>query len=296
MKDSVDPLGPHATDLKGTLSIGLQEALAALDRAVDGLTDEQFVACPLPTEDCIARIAMQILQDLDAHAVVSQGGHASFAHEERWRPGPKGAYLSPECGEPDLAQFRQWVVRVRQNAENLLELADEGALRSQRDSSQAWPGSSAGAYLTTIFHALSQVHRIWLLRGLLGALPAEHRQDGAASEEEGTDSARAVAELHYESVLKGNKALWRMTLIPAYQTQQRVPGSAPERWWSAARRMVDRRGATYRYLGEDTQFRTERNRRLLFERVRRGGSAHDQPVSIHLVLTQAGWRVKTVSY
>ena len=68
----------HAADLRGALSIGLQEALRSLEEALDGLTEAQFVAFPMVGEENIALMALRAIQNLDDLAVVAQGGAASF--------------------------------------------------------------------------------------------------------------------------------------------------------------------------------------------------------------------------
>lgn len=201
-----------------------------------------------------------------------------------------------ESGQQDLARFRETIAQVRRSAERLLASADESDLRERRAAWKDWPGSAVSAYLAAIFHALSQVQRIWLLRGLLGALPPRYDVSTERMEREGTDSARAVAELNYDAVVKGSEPLWRITLIPAYQAQRRVPGAIPQQWWEQARRICGNDNIAYRFLSEDTRFRSDHARRLLFERTDQDGIPQGEPVAIHLVLTEGGWRVKTVSY
>lgn len=285
---------PHAADLRGAIAIGLQEALRALEEALAGLTEAQFLAFPMAGEESIALIALRTLQDLDEHAVVTQGGRPTFPHLDEWAPGLLGG---PAAGGgtdealPSRERVLEWLAAVRASAEGLLGAASEEDLRGERTAEGSWPGSAASAYLAAIYHAMGQVHRIWLLRGLLratGKSPLEVEREATALN---TESARAVAELHYGAVVAGNLFVWRATLVRELRSPRRVVGLAPWTWWEAGRRLAA--GACYRY--QDEAEGDDGYRRLVFARTAAGGEAEGE-VSIHLSLTDEGWRVNAAEY
>jgi hypothetical protein len=290
----VSPL-PHAADLRGAIAIGLQEALRALEESLAELTEAQYRAFPMAGEESIALIALRTLQDIDEHAVVTQGGRATFPHLDEWAPGLLGG---PSAGDgagtepPSRERVLEWLAAVRASAESLLGAANEEDLRGERTAEGSWPGSAASAYLATIYHALSQVHRIWLLRGLLRATGKSRLEVEREASAPTTESARAVAELHYGAVVSGNLFVWRATLVRELRAPRRVAGLAPWTWWEAGRQRAEA-GSCYRFLAEaegDDEYR-----RLRFARSAAGNESEGE-VSIHLALTDEGWRVNAAEY
>jgi len=286
------PAPKHAADLRGALSIGLQEALRSLEEALDGLTEAQFVAFPMIGEESIALMALRAIQNLDDLAVVAQGGAPSFAHSDDW--GPAGLTDAADYVDdalfPTLDQVREWLAATRRSAEPLLEAATSDDLCQQRDPRGPWPGTASSAYLAAVFHAISQVQRIWLLRGLLRAPGRSRKEAALEASGAGTEPPRTVAELHYGAMAAGNLFLWRATLVRELRSPRRVPGLAPTSWWEAGRRAVAA-GAQYHYLGEGEHSATQRT--LLFSR---DGDAGPGTVAIQLVRTQEGWRVSAAEY
>jgi hypothetical protein len=284
----------HAADLRGAISIGLEESLRSLEESLADLSEAQFHAFPMLGEESIALIALRTLQDLDLHAVVAQGGAPSFPHAEDWAPGA----LSEAADYPQGARFpsRQqvlgWLQDVRRAAEALLAAATPEDLRSQRNAEGPWPGSASSAYLTAIYHCMAQVQRIWLLRGLLRATGKSRLEAAREAAAASTESARTVAELHYAALADGNLFVWRATLIRELRSPRRVPGLAPQSWWDAGRRSVAA-GAVYRFLREAPGDGT--GRLLTFARTS-GQNAEEAQVSIGLALTDEGWRVNAAEY
>ncbi|HUT19666.1 MAG TPA: hypothetical protein VM366_10930 [Anaerolineae bacterium] len=284
----------HAADLRGAISIGLQESLRALEEALADLSEAHFRAFPMIGEENIALIALRTLQDLDAHAVIAQGGAASFPHADNWVPG--GLSEAADYGEgaqfPSREQVLAWLGDVRRSAETLLASATDDDLTVQRNSESSWPGSASSAYLTTVFHAMAQVQRIWLLRGLLRTTGRSRMEVARETASTSTESPRAVAELHYGAVVDGNLFVWRATLIRELRSPRRVSVAAPQSWWVVGRRAVEK-GAAYSFCREESGDDTVR--RLAFT-CRRDAGATETSVSIQLTLTDEGWRVNAAEY
>ncbi|NLD71514.1 MAG: hypothetical protein GX649_02215 [Chloroflexi bacterium] len=287
----------HAADLRGAISIGLQEALRGLEEALADLTDAQFRAYPMAGEESIALIALRTLQDLDEHAVITQGGRPTFAHVADWAPGllSEAADHRDDGALPSRDQVLDWLAAVRASAERLLVAASEEDLHGERSAEGSWPGSAASAYLASIYHAIDQVHRIWLLRGLLRATGKSRLEVLREATTPSTESAQAVAELHYGAVASGNLFVWRATLIRELRSPRRVAGVAPWTWWEAGRRAAEA-GASYRFHREAEG--DDSSRRLLFARTggASGADGAEDTVSIHLALTDEGWRVNAAEY
>ena len=72
------------TDLKGAMTIGLDEAFTALEESIHDLDDEQVRAFAIPDRNNIAWIMMHTLQNLDMYANAFQTGDAALSHDERW--------------------------------------------------------------------------------------------------------------------------------------------------------------------------------------------------------------------
>lgn len=289
-------LAAHATDLRGAISIGLQEALSALERALGDLAEAQFQSFPMVGEENIALIAMRVLQDLDERAVVCQGGEPSFEHLERWLPGVAAEALGrPSLGRlPTRDEVLQHLATVRTNAERLLGAATAESLQLPCTRADLWPGTAAGAYMSAIYHAIRQIERIWLLRGLLratGKSTVEAEQEAASP---GPDAPRAVAELHYQALVDGNEPLWRTTLVARHRSPRRVNGSMPRVWWEAGRRRVTEGDVRYRFVRAEPA--ADGGARLLFEPVGPDGRRRGEPVRIHLSLSDEGWRVDDAAY
>ena len=169
----------HHTDLKGAIYIGLDEALTALEESVYDLNDEHIWAFPLPGENNIAWILMHSLQNLDEYADLAQGGEAVFAHEGRWdlwqcaddeRPVPGDAF-------PTQRECVDILAGVRAAAMERISAATRKDLRREFPD---WQNRTrADAYMRTIFHTMSHIRQIWLLRGVMGLtggklLPQQH--------------------------------------------------------------------------------------------------------------------------
>ncbi len=241
----------HAADLRGAISIGLEESLRSLEESLADLSEAQFHAFPMLGEESIALIALRTLQDLDLHAVVAQG-RALLPACRRLGAGcaQRGGRLSAGRAVSSRQQVLGWLQDVRRAAEALLVAATPEDLLSQRTAESPWPGSASSAYLTAIYHSMAQVQRIWLLRGLLRATGKSRLEAAREAAAASTESARTVAELHYAALAEGNLFVWRATLIRELRSPRRVPGLAPQSWWEAGRRAVAH-GAAYRFLREE---------------------------------------------
>ncbi len=284
----------HVADLRGAVSIGIQECLRNLEESLADLSEAQFAAFPMEGEENIALIALRTLQNLDDLAVAAQGGPPSFPHDEHWEPAglSQASDFGPEAEFPTRIQVLTWLGCVRHSAEALLDVATNDDMCRQRNPDGPWPGTASSAYLAAIYHSVSQVQRIWLLRGLQRAPGKSRLQAAREASANGTEPPKTVAELHYGALVEGNLFLWRATLIRELRSPRRVAGLAPMSWWEAGRRSIAA-GATYRYAGEEDSSATERT--LQF--ARHGGSdASPATVTIQLTLTDEGWRVNAAEY
>ncbi len=164
----------HAAGLKAAIAIALDEALAALGESIDGLSDEQLWAFPLPARHNIVTLAEHCIQGLDLYACEVQGAPLTFEPEARF----DALHHSPEALRPEMhdlptvAQEADRIERLREAVRATLEGIAPGALVAP---GRAWwfeenPGKTrADAYWRCIWHTAAHVRQIWLLRGLLGA-------------------------------------------------------------------------------------------------------------------------------
>jgi hypothetical protein len=184
---------PHATDLRGAIAIGLQEVFALLEDSLAGLSEADLLARPVTNEQSIAAIAMGILQHLDDHAIVCHGGASTFDHSERWAIGRRADDASDGGGhggngrfgegphsdallpEPARDEVLALLAALRDAAEQVIDATSAGDLTAPVEATDIWPGSAAGAYLASIYHAMRQISRIWLIRGALGATIGLHK-------------------------------------------------------------------------------------------------------------------------
>jgi hypothetical protein len=184
---------PHATDLHGAIAIGLQEVFALLEDSLAGLSEADLLARPVPDEQSIATIAMGILQHLDDHAIVCHGGASTFDHSDRWAIGRRAVEASDGGGhgangylgegphsdallpEPSRGEVLALLAALRDGAERVIDTTSACDLTAPVQATDIWPGSAAGAYLASIYHAMRQISRIWLIRGAMGATIGRHR-------------------------------------------------------------------------------------------------------------------------
>ena len=154
------------TDLKRAIEIGLDEAMTSLHEAIHDLSDEQVRAFPIEGRNNIAWIVMHTLDNLTIYTNVFQVGRRAFEREERWgysSPHPTGDEAFPTCRE-----LLDILCSIREIADEGLAPATEADLLGRRHCEDWWEGTAADAYMRTIFHTMSHVRQIWLLRGALG--------------------------------------------------------------------------------------------------------------------------------
>jgi hypothetical protein len=158
------------TGFKDALTIGVDEALTALEESFCDLTDEQVWAFPIPGRNNIAWIVMHSLQNLDVYANAFQTGKKSFEHEWRWNLWGCKPEERPKPGDqfPSQPQMMAILRAIREGATAGLAAASEGDLHGPRKAEDWWKRTSADAYMRTICHTMAHVRQIWLLRGALG--------------------------------------------------------------------------------------------------------------------------------
>ncbi|MDP2871363.1 MAG: DinB family protein [Bacillota bacterium] len=160
------------TQLKQALHIGLDECLSALEESLSGLTDEQARAFPLPGRNNVAWIAMHCLNCLDDLAVGAQTGHRLRPPDERWVLWQCPAERRPKPGDafPAVGDLVSYLQEIRDTGLRALDAMGEPALtRSVPGWSGKW--THADLLVRAGMHTAAHVRQIWLLRGLLGALP-----------------------------------------------------------------------------------------------------------------------------
>lgn len=157
------------TDLRQAIMIGLDEALTALEEAFYDLSDDQLVAFPVPGRNNIAWILMHCLDNLDANAIGVQTGERRFdpaAQWDLWRGSPRPRPY-PGASFPSKAEL---LSLLHQITERVFEILD--------GVNAEWPAEPldlplpkrvrADFYMRTIYHTMSHIRQIWLLRGALG--------------------------------------------------------------------------------------------------------------------------------
>ncbi len=155
------------TDLAKAVTIGLDEALTALEESFCDLTDEQVAAFPIEGHNNIAWIVMHCLMNLDIYAALFQTGKGIEDHwDKRWH------YEAPKPKPDETFPLRQEMLAklqaLRKIAERGLAEVKETDLAGKRYAQDWWHGTAADAYMRTICHTNAHVRQIWLLRGTLG--------------------------------------------------------------------------------------------------------------------------------
>jgi hypothetical protein len=180
-----EPKIAMGTDLKAAIGIALDESLMALEECLGGLSDDQFWAYPLPDRQNIATLVEHSIQILDLFACEVQGSPLTFVPSKRIAAAHRrpAEVRLPARDLPTVEQARQRLGQLRAALRAVLEPLNEAVLRSARAG--CWwfeenPGRTrADAYMRAVWHTMSHVRQIWLLRGLLGltdkaAWPHQH--------------------------------------------------------------------------------------------------------------------------
>ncbi len=160
------------TDLRASITIGLDEALTALEESISGLTDEQFWAFPIEHRYNIVTLVEHSIQCLDLYACEIQGAHLTFEPEERfdiWHFSPE--QVRPKMKDlPTVEAERERIAQLRCAVTDVLDGMPDDDLRK---SPQNWWSEDhsgrtrADAYMRCIWHTMGHVRQIWFLRGLL---------------------------------------------------------------------------------------------------------------------------------
>ena len=107
-------------------------------------------------------------------------------------------------------------------------------------------------------------------------------------------SPRAIAQIHYDSVVSNDKNLWLKTLTANNKKLSDTKGSSPYFWWETGRKYAEKYGVYYTFLRVAEE--SERRVKLFFTRHNKDGSQRGMPVPITLVLENGEWRVDQASY
>jgi hypothetical protein len=166
------------TDLAGAVRIGFDEAFTALEESFSDLDDAQVFAFPIRHRNNIAWTVMHTLQNLDEYGNQVLGspeitGKAKHLrdHAYRWGLWQCAPEERPQPGEdyPGVEELLAYLTEVRAQVEEVLSgITDEQLARPVGD----WP-RAADAAMRTIWHTMTHVRQIWLLRGALGVTDGE---------------------------------------------------------------------------------------------------------------------------
>lgn len=168
------PPQPIGTSLKSVIAGGLDDSAASLCECLNGLTDEQFWAFPLPERNNIVTLVEHCIQILDLYACEMQGAPLTFVPEKRFDTyHHTPADLRPLMHDlPTVEQERQRIETLRQAMSAVLEPLSEEDLRAARAGcwwfEEQTGRTRADAYILCIRHTQFHLRQIWLMRGLLG--------------------------------------------------------------------------------------------------------------------------------
>ncbi|NLS78266.1 MAG: DinB family protein [Chloroflexi bacterium] len=156
-------------DLRGAIAVGLDEAFTALEEAIHDLSDEQLQDFPVAGKNNIAWIVMHCLDNLDQCANGIAGGERCMAYERRWDLWKCAPEDRPQPGDPFPTREAMMALlhQVRKVAQTTLDNLSEEALTA-RTVTHSIKKSRADFYMRAIYHAMSHLRQIWLLRGALG--------------------------------------------------------------------------------------------------------------------------------
>ena len=159
----------HDTDFKQAIAIGLDEALIALEESFYDLSDEEIQSFPVAGQNNIAWIVMHSLDNLDDCANGCPSGQRTFPAEWRWNLWGCRPEERPKPGDrfPPKEEMLALLRGVREAAMATLDTTEEPVL-TERSIPHPRKKSRADFYMRTIYHTMSHVRQIWLLRGALG--------------------------------------------------------------------------------------------------------------------------------
>jgi len=161
------------TQFKDALVIGLDEAFSALEESFSDLSDEQLQAFPIPGRNNIAWIVMETLLNFERFGVRFQTGlEVVDLADERfslwWWKGTPRRLSTPEDSFPAKDEIMELLVGISAGAMAGIAAADEKDLQEACKAGDRYARTRADGYIRTVFHAMSHIRQIWLLRGALG--------------------------------------------------------------------------------------------------------------------------------
>ena len=171
------PQASRPGSLQAALTIGLDEALTALEECFYDLTDEQAWAHAVPGRHNITTLVMHVLENADVHACQYQTGKLVLEHEQRFNVWAQVETDAPERKQdlPTVAEMRRRLQQVRDVAMSGLEGATESDLFGPRCAVDTpwWTEhhrTSGSAYTRVTWHIMVHVRQIWAMRGAMGAI------------------------------------------------------------------------------------------------------------------------------
>lgn len=173
------PKDAQDTGLKELAEIGLDEAFTALEESFHDLTDEQAAAFPVDGRANVVWIVMHAGSNLDCFANATNSTEGFKAWGARW--GHWGGRWdfgcespTPEESYPSTAEMMRLLKEVRADAMDTIRGAtDEFLAEPPQGGFAKHKRRRADFYARTIFHTMSHVRQIWLLRGALGLSDGE---------------------------------------------------------------------------------------------------------------------------
>jgi len=171
------PKCASGTNFTAAISILVDEATIALEEALTGLTDEQFLGYPIEGRHSIVTIAMHCIENWDEYGVAAQGAEPTISHSSRfdvWNRSPAELRQAGDDG-PSLDTVMGHLRTTRDAMKATLDGATDAALHS-RPGGHWWYDDPAhvraDGYMRTTMHTMAHVRQIWALRGTMGLADA----------------------------------------------------------------------------------------------------------------------------
>ncbi len=113
-------------------------------------------------------------------------------------------------------------------------------------------------------------------------------------------TAKQIAVLHYQLLMKDKKTQWLKTIRKRLQDQAERYGSSPYFWWKTGRKRVDEQKFQYKYKNKDERYSTKDHIKFFFHRLdEKGKPAGTGQVPIHVIRDPDDsneWRVDVSSW
>jgi len=281
-------------DFSERLNSVVQQRVADLAEALEGLTREQQTQHIIEGEMSIGQMAILCLEVLDTRTCYCQVGERAISWE-----------APPSEDDPDAWPSTQEIIAIAERIGdiNTAHLSNVSAIDLLKPSLYAPSQEIAAleAYLYALDYVSAQLRRIWHMRGLLGLrnMPSHLPEITTCAPtppetKHLEETPLMVATVHYDALCADNQDLWSATLLPRYRQQPSVSGKMAQIWWENGRTHANDPNVHYEY--DHTEHENERESKLVFKRMQHDDDPQPVSVSITLQMTDEGWRVDAVTY